>query len=47
MRLAPHTEYQVTILEVAPSSATAEDIIGLENRWKDKLRSRGFGLNRN
>lgn len=47
MRLVPHTEYQVTILEVAPSSATAEDIINLESRWKDKLRSREFGLNRN
>lgn len=47
MRLDPHTEYQATILEVAPSSATVDEIIGLESRWKDKLRSRDFGLNRN
>ena len=47
MKLHPHSEYQVTILEVAPSSATDNDIMVLESRWKDKLLSRKFGLNEN
>jgi hypothetical protein len=47
MRLAPHTEYQVSILETASSSATWPEIIKAEARWKDRLRSREFGLNRN
>lgn len=47
MKLDPHTEYHVAILEVAPSSATIGDILILESRWKDKLRSREFGLNKN
>lgn len=47
LKMDPHTEYLVSILEVAPSSATIDDIIALEGRWKDKLLSRRFGLNRN
>jgi len=47
LKLNPHNEYQVSILEVAPSSATIDDIIALESRWKDKFLSRQFGLNRN
>lgn len=41
------SNYQVSILEVAGSSLTAQDIIGMENRWKQKLQSREMGLNRN
>ena len=47
MRELPRSDYQVTVLEVASSSARAEDLIRLEGRWKEKLRSRDFGLNAN
>ncbi len=46
LKLDPHLEYQVSILETAPSSAMVSDIIAIENRWKEKLRSRDeYGLN--
>ena len=45
MKLDAHTEYQVSILETSASSALVNDIIALESRWKDKLRSLQFGLN--
>jgi hypothetical protein len=41
------SDYQVSILEVAGSAATAEEIIGMETLWKQKLQSREMGLNRN
>jgi hypothetical protein len=40
-------DYQVSILEVAGSASTHDDILLMENRWKMKLRSREMGLNRN
>lgn len=42
MKLDPKAEYQVSIVEVAGSSADVSDIVALENRWKSKLRSRDF-----
>jgi hypothetical protein len=47
MRELPRSDYQVTVLEVASSSARSEDLIRLEGHWKEKLRSREFGLNAN
>lgn len=41
------SNFQVSILEVAGSLASVEEIIALEERWKVKLRSRQAGLNRN
>jgi hypothetical protein len=41
------TDYQVSILEVAGTALTFEDIVKLEGRWKSKLQSREMGLNRN
>jgi hypothetical protein len=41
------SNYQVSILEVAGSAATIEDILEMEGRWKSKLQSREMGLNRN
>ncbi len=38
-------DYQVTILEVASSSASPKEIVEMEERWKRKLLSRKFGLN--
>jgi hypothetical protein len=47
LRSRDPSDYQVSILEVAGSSATIEDIIGMEQLWKEKLQSRDLGLNRN
>ncbi len=41
------SNYFVSILEVAGSTATIEDIVALENTWKLKLHSRDIGLNHN
>jgi hypothetical protein len=41
------SDYQVSILEVAGTSATEADIIEMESLWKEKLQSREMGLNRN
>lgn len=41
------SDYQVSILEVAGSAATTDDILGMEALWKRKLQSREMGLNRN
>ncbi|OGP74118.1 MAG: hypothetical protein A2V86_10830 [Deltaproteobacteria bacterium RBG_16_49_23] len=41
------SDYQVSILEVAGSSATPDDILVMETQWKSKLQSREMGLNRN
>jgi hypothetical protein len=39
--------FGVTILQVAGSTATADDILAEEQVWKAKLLSREFGFNRN
>ncbi len=41
------SDYQVSILEVAGTSETTEDILCMEGRWQSKLQSREMGLNRN
>jgi len=41
------SDYQVSILEVAGTSATQDDIRIMEGRWQSKLQSREMGLNRN
>jgi hypothetical protein len=41
------SDYQVSILEVAGSAATFEDILAMEALWKQKLQSRDMGLNQN
>jgi hypothetical protein len=41
------SDYQVSILEVAGTSATPEDIMAMEGRWQCKLQSKDMGLNRN
>ena len=41
------SDYQVSILEVAGSSANVEDIFAMEGRWQLKLQSQEMGLNRN
>lgn len=41
------SNYQVSILEVAGSSVSDEEIQAMEGRWQLKLQSREMGLNRN
>jgi hypothetical protein len=41
------SDYQVSILEIAGSNLTPDEIRQLEQRWKQKLQSREMGLNRN
>ncbi len=41
------SDYQVSILEVAGTAASHEEIAGMESQWKAKLQSREMGLNRN
>jgi hypothetical protein len=41
------SDYQVSILEVAGTSETDDDIRRMEGRWQSKLQSREMGLNRN
>jgi hypothetical protein len=41
------SDYHVSILEVAGTAATIEDILEMESRWKGKFQSREMGLNRN
>lgn len=40
-------DMQVSILEVASSTASEKEILELEALWKDRMLSRQFGLNRN
>lgn len=41
------SDYQVSVLQVAGSDDSAEDILAMEALWKQKLQSREMGLNRN
>ena len=40
------SDYQVAILQMAGTDATNDDIISMEERWKEKLQSKEMGLNR-
>ncbi len=40
-------DYVVSVLQVAGSADTADDILAAEAAWKRKLQSRAMGLNRN
>ena len=39
--------FQFSILEIIPPATTADGVIERENRWKEKLGTRQFGLNKN
>ncbi len=41
------SDYQISILEVAGSAATVEEVLDMEALWKRKLQSREMGLNKN
>ena len=40
-------ELEFSILEIAPPTLSADEIIERENRWNKRLRTREFGLNSN
>jgi hypothetical protein len=46
IELDPDT-FKFSILEIVPATATIESVIECENRWKEKLGTREFGLNDN
>jgi len=39
--------FQFSILEIVPATTTVDGVIDCENRWKEKLGTRQFGLNKN
>ena len=45
-KLDPNS-FQFSILEIASATMTSDGVINRENKWKDKLGSRTFGLNEN
>ena len=47
LRTRDASDYLVSVLEVAGSSATPDEIRALESMWKIKLHSRDIGLTRN
>jgi len=40
-------QFEFSILEIIPPTSSAEAVIHRENRWKEKLGTRAFGLNAN
>lgn len=47
LKSAEPGDYEVSILEVSGSAASQIEIIAAEQVWKEKLKSREMGLNRN
>ena len=47
MQDIPAADYQMSVLEVASSSASPDVLAKMEGRWKQKLLTRKFGLNAN
>lgn len=47
MMEVPASDYQVSILEIVSSTSTMDELIRLENRWKQKYLTRTRGLNAN
>ncbi len=39
--------FEFSVLEISPSTMSADDVIARENRWKECLGTRQFGLNDN
>ena len=39
--------FQFSILQILPKTVTDDEIVHIENRWKDKLLSKKFGMNDN
>ena len=47
LKIRDPSDYQVSILEVAGTAATNDDLFRMEAQWKLKLQSREMGLNKN
>ena len=42
-----YEHFQFSVLQILPKNITEEDIIKIENLWKNKLQTRKFGMNDN
>lgn len=42
-----HYELEFSVLEISPATMSADDVISRENRWKECLGTKEFGLNDN
>jgi len=40
-------EFEFSVLEISPATMSEDDVILRENRWKECLGTREFGLNEN
>ena len=47
LRARERTDWIVSVLQVAGSADSDDDVLAMEGLWKRKLQSRAFGLNRN
>ena len=47
LKLLDSSNFEFSILEIAPPTLSTDEIIYRENRWKEKLGTRKFGLNDN
>lgn len=43
----PPQNFRFSILEIVPKTTTQPEVVACENRWKEKLGTRQFGLNNN
>ncbi len=41
------SEFEFSVLEISPSTMSVDDVVARENRWKECLGTRKFGLNEN
>jgi hypothetical protein len=47
LRSRDASDYRISILEVAGSFTSSDEVLEMETLWKEKLQSREMGLNRN
>ncbi len=43
LRNLDHSQFEFSILEIAPLTLSAQEVIDIENKWKDRLGTRLFG----
>lgn len=43
LRDLDHSQFEFSILEIAPPTLSAQEVIDIENKWKDRLGTRLFG----
>jgi hypothetical protein len=43
LRDLDHSQFEFSVLEIAPPTLSAQEVIDIENKWKDRLGTRRFG----